>query len=175
MLRTAFPTCRAPRLLRAAPSGRSRSGHARAAIPARFASNAPFRSGRLPPREKANACYLLRSAYTNSYLAVSLRWKPNATLMHKANPQAEAPLNDYGRRLRWRWFLVTICALTLLIAFLRTRRHDEPAPSPVATDQIAPSNPTDPSKAEPTRRQPRPASPPPMLTPTAGEDRKSVV
>ena len=47
--------------------------------------------------------------------------------MRGPNPREQEWQADYSRRVRWRWFLVLICGLTLVIGLVRTRRHHESA------------------------------------------------
>jgi hypothetical protein len=47
--------------------------------------------------------------------------------MRGSNQREQEVQADYSRRVRWRWFQVLICGLTLVIALVRTRRHHESA------------------------------------------------
>lgn len=85
--------------------------------------------------------------------------------MHYRNPHERAPRTHHALPLRWRWYLVAICALTLLVGLLRTRRQDVPVPAPAATDGTSPDRTADsaavaatPQRPRLTRRMPTPAA-----------------
>jgi hypothetical protein len=86
--------------------------------------------------------------------------------MHHSDPQEQAPLTAYG----WRWFLVTMCALTLLVGFLSARRHgDDSGAARIVRDPTLPRLTRDSAMIEPVRRQTRFDRPAPLPAPTAEE------
>src|SRR5437879_3679717 len=76
--------------------------------------------------------------------------------MSNSDPQAEISGVEFRRRLRWRWFLVTIFALTLVVGLLRARRNGQNIDESRATvDPASATGSTDASKPETARRETR--------------------
>src|SRR5258706_13195304 len=75
--------------------------------------------------------------------------------MHNSDPQGTSTV-EFRRRQRWRWFLVTMFALTLIFGLWRARvtgqKTDEPMPS---GERAAATGSRGASKAGPFRRQSR--------------------
>src|SRR5437660_572921 len=75
--------------------------------------------------------------------------------MHNPYPQETASV-EFRRRLRWRWFLVSIFALTLIVGLWRARRTRQNIDEPLATaDRASAIGSKDASMTEPVRRQSR--------------------
>jgi hypothetical protein len=81
----------------------------------------------------------------------------------------EVPMTDDRQRLRWPLFLLTFCALTVLVAFLLNRRHHDSDRVPVTSDPASPRLSTHPLGVEPAYSQPHPARHAPVPEPTAEE------
>src|SRR6266436_5954386 len=76
--------------------------------------------------------------------------------MHNYDPQDETSVVEFRRRLRWRWFLVTIFAVILVVGLWRTRRNGQLTDEQSARlDRVLATRSTDASKSEPARRQTR--------------------
>jgi hypothetical protein len=74
--------------------------------------------------------------------------------MHNSGSQTSAV--EFRRRLRWRWFLVTIFALSLVVGLLRAHRSGQNKDeSRASVDPMSVIASTDVSKSEPVRRQTR--------------------
>src|SRR5438034_4038523 len=72
--------------------------------------------------------------------------------MHHSDPQETSSV-EFRRRMRWRWFLVTIFALTLIVGLWRARRTRQNIDEPIATlDRGSATGSNDASNAELVRR-----------------------
>src|SRR5437016_12412911 len=73
--------------------------------------------------------------------------------MHNSDPQESSPA-EFRRRLRWRWFLASIFALTLIVGLWRARRTRQNIDEPLATaDRASAIGSKDASMTEPVRRK----------------------
>ena len=76
--------------------------------------------------------------------------------MHNSDSRDDTSPDEFRQRLRWRWFLVTISALTLVVGFLRARRNGQNTDeSSARIDPASATGSIDASKPEPIRRQTR--------------------
>src|SRR5437870_2149567 len=75
--------------------------------------------------------------------------------MHHSDPHWTLSV-EFRRRVRWRWALVTICALTLIVGLWRARRTAQNIGEPMGSvDRASATGSKDASNAEPVRRQSR--------------------
>src|SRR6266581_774868 len=76
--------------------------------------------------------------------------------MHNSDSRDETSPDEFRQRLRGRWFLVTIFALTLVVGFLRARRNGQNIDeSNARMDAASATGSRDASKPEPGRRETR--------------------
>jgi len=73
--------------------------------------------------------------------------------MHNSDSQETSSV-EFRRRQRWRWFLVTIIALTLIVGLWRARRTGQKIDEPMTSvDRASATGSNGGSMAEPLRRQ----------------------